>query len=229
MIRLSHGEEGEEFKPFKSEGKFKFRYAISNFGRLLSFTDTFENGTLLKGSNENTFSFRNKIIFALFGDYLSLLSKNSSHELSLRINLCELVAKYKSNQMKKISIIGNVTKDAEVRAFEGGKSVINFDVAVNERYKDKSGQKVERTSFFRCSKWAENTTIAQYIIKGTKLYVEGLPEADAYINKEGKAVGNIKINVREIEFLGSAKKTETGGSSPAEDSLVPSTNDDLPF
>jgi len=75
--------------------------------------------------------------------------------------------------MKKISIIGNVTKDAEVRAFEGGRSVINFDVAVNERFKDRNGQKQERTSYIRCAMWREVTTIAQYITKGTKLYVEG--------------------------------------------------------
>lgn len=134
--------------------------------------------------------------------------------------------------MKKISIIGNVTKDAEVRAFEGGKSVINFDVAVNERYKDKNGQKQERTSYVRCAMWREVTTIAQYITKGTKLYVEGSPDADAYINKEGKAVGNLKINVRELEFLGGTKKTDssTGSSSaPSEDILTPSANDDLPF
>ena len=131
--------------------------------------------------------------------------------------------------MKKISIIGNVTKDAEIRAFEGGRSVINFDVAVNERYKDKNGQKVEKTSFIRCAMWRENTTIAQYITKGTKLYVEGAPDADAYVNKEGKAVGNLKINVREIEFLGSAKKTESGSEPTPEDISIPSANDDLPF
>ena len=133
--------------------------------------------------------------------------------------------------MKKISIIGNVTKDAEVRAFEGGRSVINFDVAVNERFKDKNGQKQERTSYVRCAMWREVTTIAQYITKGTKVYVEGSPDADAYINKEGKAVGNLKINVRELEFLGSAKKSDgSGSSSPSsEDVLTPSANDDLPF
>jgi single-strand DNA-binding protein len=131
--------------------------------------------------------------------------------------------------MKKISIIGNVTKDAEIRAFEGGRSVINFDVAVNERFKDKNGQKQERTSYVRCAMWRENTTLAQYITKGTKLYVEGSPDADAYVNKEGKAVGNLKINVREIEFLGSAKKSEPGSGPSSEDALAPSTNDDLPF
>lgn len=133
--------------------------------------------------------------------------------------------------MKKITIIGNVTKDAEIRSFEGGRSVINFDVAVNERFKDRNGQKQERTSFIRCAMWRENTTIAQYITKGTKLYIEGSPDADAYVNKEGKAIANLKINVREIEFLGSAKKPDSGsGTAPvAEDTFTPSASDDLPF
>src|SRR3974390_416586 len=113
--------------------------------------------------------------------------------------------------MKKIQIIGNETKDAENRSFEDGRSVINFDVAVNERFKDRNGQKQERTSYIRCAMWRDNTSIAQYITKGTKLYVEGSPDADAYMNKEGKAVGNLKVNVREIEFLGGARKTESGG------------------
>lgn len=136
--------------------------------------------------------------------------------------------------MKKIQIIGNVTKDAEVRSFEGGRSVINFDVAVNERFKDRNGQKQERTSYIRCAMWRDSqyTNIAQYITKGTKVFVEGSPEADAYINKEGKAVGNVKINVREFEFLGSTKKSEGGSSDSSahsEDILTPNANDDLPF
>ena len=134
--------------------------------------------------------------------------------------------------MKKIQIIGNVTKDAEIRSFEGGRSVINFDVAVNERFKDRNGQKQERTSYIRCAMWRENTSIAQYITKGTKLYVEGVPEADAYVNKEGKAVGNVRINVREIEFLGGARRTEESGPLPesSPDNIGSSGDkDDLPF
>lgn len=131
--------------------------------------------------------------------------------------------------MKKIQIIGNVTKDAEVRSFEGGRSVINFDVAVNERFKDRNGQKQERTSYIRCAMWRDITTIAQYITKGTKVYVEGSPDVEAYTNKEGKAVGALKINVREMEFLGGARKESGSGSSSSEDILTPSANDDLPF
>jgi single-strand DNA-binding protein len=140
----------------------------------------------------------------------------------------------KNHIMKKIQIIGNVTKDAEVRSFEGGRSVINFDVAVNERFKDRNGQKQERTSYIRCAMWRDSqyTNIAQYITKGTKVYVEGSPDVDAYINKEGKAVGNVKINVREFEFLSSGKKSESENSdlpTQSEDMLTPSANDDLPF
>lgn len=135
--------------------------------------------------------------------------------------------------MRKIQIIGNVTKDAEVRAFEGGRSVINFDVAVNDRYKDKNGQKVERVHYIKCAIWRENTSIAQYITKGIKIFVEGQPDVDCYVNKEGKAVGSVKINVREVEFLGGGKNQQSSGqpSVPSGDnSFTPEpNNDDLPF
>jgi len=134
--------------------------------------------------------------------------------------------------MRKIQIIGNVTKDAEVRAFDGGRSVINFDVAVNDRYKDKNGQKVEKVHYIKCALWRENTSIAQYLTKGTKIFVEGQPDVDCYVNKEGKAVGSVKINVRELEFLGGGKNQQSSGqpNQPEQhESLVPTPDDDLPF
>jgi single-strand DNA-binding protein len=139
--------------------------------------------------------------------------------------------------MKKISIIGNVTRDAEIKQFDGGRSVINFDVAVNERYKDKNGQKIEHTSFIRCAMWRDNADIAQHILKGKKLYVEGTPEVEAYIStKDNKAIGVLKINVRQIEFLGGPAKTEQSKDisseetvSSEEETITASAGDDLPF
>lgn len=141
--------------------------------------------------------------------------------------------------MRKITIIGNVTKDAEVRHFENSRSAINFDVAVNERYKDRSGQKVENVHFIRCVMWRDNTEIAKHILKGTKIYVEGKPEAEAYMNREGKAVAVQKINVGDIEFLGSpnSARAQQSQAQPAgaaaggrnDDFLAPTPDDDLPF
>jgi single-strand DNA-binding protein len=132
--------------------------------------------------------------------------------------------------MRKIQVIGNVTKDAEVRTLDGGRSVINFDLAINERYKNKEGVKQEKTHYVKCAIWRDNTSIAQYLTKGTKVYVEGSPEADAYVNKEGKAVGNVKITVREVELLGGGNKAEgqaQGGQNS--DTLTPDPDQDLPF
>ena len=131
--------------------------------------------------------------------------------------------------VNKVILVGRLGADPEMKYTSTGTGVCRFNLATSESWTGKDGQKQERTSYVRCAMWREVTTIAQYITKGTKIYVEGSPDADAYINKEGKAVGNLKINVRELEFLGSAKKAEPGGNSSAEDSLSPAVNDDLPF
>lgn len=133
--------------------------------------------------------------------------------------------------MKKISIIGNVTRDAVVRD-AGTRKAIGFGVAVNERFKDKNNVQQEKTTFFNCTIWRnESAAIAQYITKGTKVFVEGNPEVETY-EREGKTVASIKINVRDIELLGSKPKTETTepGSAEAEEPLpAPAQEDDLPF
>lgn len=132
--------------------------------------------------------------------------------------------------MRKMQIIGNVTKDAEVRD-ANGKKVINFSIAVNEKYKDRSGVKQEKTFFYNCVDWRERTTIAEYITKGTKVYVDGTPEIEKYQNKEGETVTNIKITVRDIELLGGGKKSEAQDQSMLNESFIPESNDgsDLPF
>mgnify|MGYP003576531404 CR=1 FL=1 len=145
--------------------------------------------------------------------------------------------------MKKISVMGNVTADAVVRS-TGGKNVINFTVAENERYTDKQGVKHETVTFFNCSIWRDNTSLAPYIKRGIKVLVEGKPSAESYVNKEGKAMAIIKINVRDFEFAGTTKNENSapapGKAQPAESSsalppfpdenpLVPTPDDDLPF
>jgi single-strand DNA-binding protein len=137
--------------------------------------------------------------------------------------------------MKKIQAIGNVTKDAAVRSFEGGKNAVNFDIAVNERWKDKSGAKHEKVTYIKCVMWCKVTTIAQYIKKGMKVFVEGSPETEAYIGgTENKPISNLKIVVKDIEFLSSTNRSsgapeDESRHSPSNDTLVPTPDDDLPF
>ena len=139
--------------------------------------------------------------------------------------------------MKKIQIIGNVTRDAEVQTIATDRSAINFTVAVNERWKDKSGQKMERVTFIKCTLWCKNPSMSQYIKKGLKVWVSGSPEAEAYTGSEGKAVANLKIIVRDIEFLNNPSKqsnSETSNDSSSnnnlsEETFIPNDGQDLPF
>jgi single-strand DNA-binding protein len=107
--------------------------------------------------------------------------------------------------MKKIQIIGNIVRDAEVKTISQDKNVINFDVAVNETWKNKDGVKQEKTTYVKCAMWRQETGIAQYLTKGNKIYVDGNPDAEAYINKDGNAVASLTINVNEVIFLSPKK------------------------
>lgn len=105
--------------------------------------------------------------------------------------------------MKKITLIGNITRDSEIKDFSNRKA-INFSVAVNESYKDSNGTKVEKSSFFNCTIWRENTSIATYLKKGVKVYLEGDNfDSEYYQNREGEIKTSIKINVSKLELLSS--------------------------
>lgn len=139
--------------------------------------------------------------------------------------------------MREIQIIGNLTRDAEVKRLDSGRTVINFDVAVNESWRDKgTNEKKERTSYFKCALWRDNPTVADFLLKGIKVYVRGVPEAEAYVNKEGKPAGNVKIIVHNnatglilLSRKNDGQAQSQGTSSSNNDTLVPTPDDDLPF
>ncbi|MEO7308203.1 MAG: single-stranded DNA-binding protein [Ferruginibacter sp.] len=143
--------------------------------------------------------------------------------------------------MIKLQIIGNLGKDCIVKEING-KHVINFSVAHTERYKDAQGNQKERTTWVECAYWTDKTAIAPYLVKGTSVYAEGSPEADAYTNKEGQAAATLRMRVQNIQLLGGNKDnqgsnqgnvTNTGmGTAPVvktEPVHAGSAVDDLPF
>ena len=106
--------------------------------------------------------------------------------------------------MKKIIVTGNVGKDPETRYAPSGESFVTFSLAVA------SGTKANpRTDWLEVSCNGRTAEVAQnYVRKGTKLLVEGTPNAAAYINKEGKPVATLRVSASTIEFIGSKDKSE---------------------
>jgi single-strand DNA-binding protein len=146
--------------------------------------------------------------------------------------------------MLKMVAIGHLGKDAEVK-IHGTECVINFSVAHSDKWND-NGVKKERTTWVSCSWWTEKHTIAQYLKKGTQVYVEGVPEAKVW-KKEGDPQPFLNLRVFSLQLLGSANRDgannrpadnsnqqqSTGGyvpyEAPKKDSGVADDYSDLPF
>lgn len=142
--------------------------------------------------------------------------------------------------MIKMQVIGNLGKDCVVNTVNG-KTVINFTVAHTERYRDSQGVNQEKTTWVDCAYWTDRTGIAQYLMKGKQVYVEGIPEARAFQRNDGSAGASLTLRVREVRLLGgkgdavASSPSATTESTPSPKEEIPSpsevteTMDDLPF
>lgn len=110
--------------------------------------------------------------------------------------------------MNKQILSGNIGKDAEVKDFQNGNSVINFSVADTKKWTDKNGQKQDKTNWIECVWYLNNTSIAQYLTKGTKVLIEGEPTARAYINQQNEIISVNQCIVRSLEFMGSSNQNQ---------------------
>lgn len=93
-----------------------------------------------------------------------------------------------AGSLNKVTIIGNLGKDPEVRSFQNGDRVASFSVATSERWKDKaSGEQKEKTEWHRVSVLNQNLVgvVEKYVRKGTKLYLEGQLETRKWQDKDG--------------------------------------------
>ena len=123
-----------------------------------------------------------------------------------------------------MEIIGRITRHAEVTSTPTGKQVVHFDVAVNERYKDRaSGEYRKITTYFKCSYW-RGTAVAKLLVKGTVVQVEGRPGVSAYIGRDGKPAASLTVNVRTVNVHTQGAKAKATEPAPANQET-----DDLPF
>ena len=133
--------------------------------------------------------------------------------------------------MNKLTIIGNLTADPELRTTPEGKNVCNFTVAVNRRRANADGER--EADFFRVSVWNERADLcAKYLQKGKKVAVEGSAYASAYMGNDGKPKASLELkDVREIEFLSPAGQTENRAEEKKDEKtgFTAVETDELPF
>ena len=103
----------------------------------------------------------------------------------------------------KAIIMGNLTRDPELRSTPSGAQVCGFSVAVNRTYKDSSGANQESVSFIDCSAWGRaGEIIAQYAKKGSGILISGRLEQRSWEDKEGQKRSRVEIVVEDFNFVG---------------------------
>lgn len=114
----------------------------------------------------------------------------------------------------KITIVGNLGKDPELRYTPQGNAVCNFSVATNEKRRDKGGDFQDVTTWFRITLWgkqAENAS--KYLTKGSPIYVEGRLRVEEWSDKDGKMRYTLDVQATDMQFIGSNRGDDYSGSS----------------
>lgn len=106
--------------------------------------------------------------------------------------------------VNKVTLLGNLGQDPEIKTTPNGAQVANFSVACTERWTDQSGQKQERTEWVRCVAWRKLAEIiGQYVKKGDKIYVEGKLQTREWEDKNGGGKRyTTEVVVDEVVLLG---------------------------
>ena len=113
--------------------------------------------------------------------------------------------------VNKVILVGRLGKDPETRYMTNGEAVTNDTLATSENWKDKSGEKQEKTEWHNLVFYRRLAEVAgEYLKKGSQIYVEGKITTDKWQDKEGKDRYTTKIIVNEMQMLGG--KSSGGGS-----------------
>ena len=149
--------------------------------------------------------------------------------------------------VNKVILIGNLTRDPEVKHTQKGLAVADFGLAVNRTYTTEAGEKREEATFIDITVWGKTAELArQYLTKGRQIYIEGRLQLDSWEDKQtGQKRSKLRVIGETIQFLdsrqeGQQPRSRTGGQvpsarsenaapSPVAAASAPLDGDDYPF
>ncbi len=117
----------------------------------------------------------------------------------------------------RVILVGNVTRDPELRYIPSGTPVTEIGVAVNDRRKNSNGEWVDETTFVDVTLWARTAEVAcEYLSKGSSVLIEGRLKLDTWENNEGQKRSKLRVVGERMQMLGGrGGSSGGGGSSPA--------------
>ena len=128
----------------------------------------------------------------------------------------------------KVILMGNPTRDVEVRTTASGQSVANFSLAISRSWRGQDGQQQDQTSFINCVAWGKvGDIIAQYVHKGSPLLVSGRLDQRSYQDKDGNKRSAVEVVVEDFNFVGSGRSDNSSPSAPSSNQSTNSKSQDV--
>ena len=118
----------------------------------------------------------------------------------------------------KITIVGYLGRDPELRYTPQGTAVCNFSVATTEKRKNARGDTEEHTIWFKVAAWGRQAELAaEYLAKGRQVYVEGRLRLEQYTDRDGNPRTSAEVTASDIQFLGQRSDTQDRDLEKTED------------
>ena len=135
----------------------------------------------------------------------------------------------------RVMLMGNLTRNPELKYTPSGTAVTDLGLAVNESFKNKAGETVEQTCFVDVVVWGRQAeTASEYLTKGSPAFIEGRLQFDQWENQEGEKRSKLRVRAERVQFLSSGASNGNNSSEFQADSrkATPedsSLDDDVPF
>ena len=151
-----------------------------------------------------------------------------------------------AGNVNKVFLMGNLTRDVELKYTPSDQPVANLGIAVSRRYRTREGEDRDETTFVDCEAWGRTAEVMnQYLSKGRPVFVEGRLKLDQWEDREtGKTRSKLRVVIENFQFVDSpggsgsgrtgsrpqpAAATTTGQTAPSGGPHEPVTEDDIPF
>jgi single-strand DNA-binding protein len=133
----------------------------------------------------------------------------------------------KMANLNKVFLIGNLTRDPELRYIPSGTAVANFGLATNRIYTTQDGERKEEVCFVDIVTWAKTAeNCANYLTKGSPIFIEGYLQFRTWETDDGQKRSKHEVVARNVQFLGGRRSEDVPGEPGA---VGPEAEDDIPF
>ena len=151
-----------------------------------------------------------------------------------------------AGSVNKVFLMGNLTRDVELKYTPSNQPVATFGLAMNRRYRTRDGEDREETTFVDCEAWARTAEVMnEYLSKGRPVFIEGRLKLDQWQDKDGNKRSKLRVVVENFQFVDSrggaggggrasapepvASANRSSAASPDSGQHQPVSEDDIPF